>query len=365
MKKISVSIVRLIVGVVFIISGFVKLVDPIGFSFKLEEYFEPQVLNMPFFIPFAYPIAVFVVAFELILGVLLLLGFLRKFTLLSLLGLTIFFGFLTFYSAYFNKVTDCGCFGDALKFTPWGSFTKDMILLFLAIILWWGRDSIKPLYTNKVSIAVLSLTIMGCIGLVYYTQKHLPVIDFRPYKVGVNIQKGMEIPEDAPKAVYDYHWKFKIGDREEIITTQGAYPEVEGGKYISVETELVSKGYEPPIHDFVIQNQGEDVTAQLLSEPKLLLITSYNLKKADLAGFTAIKQRTDKALKPGDQVGGLTPSPEEARKLLGSYGLNFDFYAMDITPLKTMVRANPAVIRLEAGTIKQKVSYNDTEKIEL
>ena len=198
MKKISVSIVRLIVGVVFIISGFVKLVDPIGFSFKLEEYFEPQVLNMPFFIPFAYPIAVFVVAFELILGVLLLLGFLRKFTLLSLLGLTIFFGFLTFYSAYFNKVTDCGCFGDALKFTPWGSFTKDMILLFLAIILWWGRDSIKLLYTNKVSIAVLSLTIVGCIGLVYYTQKHLPVIDFRPYKVGVNIQKGMEITEDAP-----------------------------------------------------------------------------------------------------------------------------------------------------------------------
>ena len=355
MKKISVSIVRLIVGVVFIISGFVKLVDPIGFSFKLEEYFEPQVLNMPFFIPFAYPIAVFVVAFELILGVLLLLGFLRKFTLLSLLGLTIFFGFLTFYSAYFNKVTDCGCFGDALKFTPWGSFTKDMILLFLAIILWWGRDCIKPLYTNKVSIAVLSLTIVGCIGLVYYTQKHLPVIDFRPYKVGVNIQKGMEIPEDAPKAIYDYHWKFKIGDREEIITTQ----------YISVETELVSKGYEPPIHDFVIQNQGEDVTAQLLSEPKLLLITSYNLKKADLAGFTAIKQLTDKALKAGYKVVGLTPSPEEARKLLGSYGLNFDFYAMDITPLKTMVRANPAVIRLEAGTIKQKVSYNDTEKIEL
>ena len=365
MKKISISIVRLIVGVVVLIIGLVKLFGALGFYLKVYEYFVTKVVRFAFFIPFAYPIAVFVVAFELILGVLLLLGFLRKFTLLSLLGLTIFFGFLTFYSAYFNKVTDCGCFGDALKFTPWGSFTKDMILLFLAIILWWGRDSIKPLYTNKVSIAVLSLTIMGCIGLVYYTQKHLPVIDFRPYKVGVNIQKGMEIPEDAPKAVYDYHWKFKIGDREEIITTQGAYPEVEGGKYISVETELVSKGYEPPIHDFVIQNQGEDVTAQLLSEPKLLLITSYNLKKADLAGFTAIKQLTDKALKAGYKVVGLTPSPEEARKLLGSYGLNFDFYAMDITPLKTMVRANPAVIRLEAGTIKQKVSYNDTEKIEL
>ncbi|EJU26379.1 MULTISPECIES: BT_3928 family protein [Capnocytophaga] len=365
MKKISISIVRLIVGVVFIISGFVKLVDPIGFSFKLEEYFEPPVLNMPFFIPYAYPIAIFVVAFELILGVLLLLGFLRKFTLLSLLGLTIFFGFLTFYSAYFNKVTDCGCFGDALKFTPWGSFTKDMVLLFLALILWWGRDYIKPLWSNKVSAALLTLTVVGCIGLVCYTHKHLPIIDFRPYKIGVNIQKNMEIPEDAPKAVYDYHWKFKVGDREETITTQGAYPEVEGGEYLSVETELVSKGYEPPIHDFVIQNQGEDVTAQLLLEPKLLLVTSYDLKRANLAGFVAIKRLTDKALKAGYKVVGLTPSPEQAKRLLGSYGLNFDFYAMDVTPLKTMVRANPAVIRLEAGTIKQKVSYNDTDKIEL
>ena len=365
MKKISTSIIRLIVGVVFIISGFVKLVDPIGFSFKLEEYFEPPVLDMPFFIPYAYPIAIFVVAFELILGVLLLLGYLRNFTLLSLLGLTIFFGFLTFYSAYFNKVTDCGCFGDALKFTPWGSFTKDMILLALALLLWVAREHIKPIFTSKISASILSLKLWGCIILVAYTQKHLPIIDFRPYKIGVNIQKGMEIPANAPKAVYDYHWKFKVGDREEIITTQGAYPEVEGGTYLSVETELVSKGYEPPIHDFVIQNQGEEVTQELLAEPKLLLITSYNLKKANMEGFAPIKQLTDKAIKAGYRVVGLTPSPEEAKALLGQYGLNFDFYAMDITPLKTMIRANPGILRLEKGTIMQKVSYNDTEKIEL
>jgi len=166
MKKISVSLVRLLVGVVFIISGFVKLVDPIGFSFKLEEYFEPHVLDMPFFIPYAYPIAIFVVAFELILGVLLLLGYLRNFTLLSLLGLTIFFGFLTFYSAYYNKVTDCGCFGDALKFTPWGSFTKDMVLLVLAAALWYARGYISPLFSPQKCLTILVITVLACMGLV-------------------------------------------------------------------------------------------------------------------------------------------------------------------------------------------------------
>jgi doxX family protein len=202
-------------------------------------------------------------------------------------------------------------------------------------------------------------------GLVYYTHNHLPIIDFRPYKVGVDINKAKEIPANAPKAVYDYHWKFKVGDKEQIITTQGAYPEVEGGTYISVKTELVSKGYEPPVHDFVIMKDGEDVTNQILAEPKLLLVTSYDLGKANLEGFRPIKELTDKALKQGYKVIGLTPSPEKAQELLGQYGLSFDFYAMDVTPLKTMVRANPAVIRLERGTIKQKVNYNDTQKIDL
>ncbi|EGD33866.1 MULTISPECIES: BT_3928 family protein [unclassified Capnocytophaga] len=365
MKKASASIIRFLVGIIFIISGFVKLVDPMGFSFKLEEYFHPTVLNIEFFTPYAYPIAVFVVAFELILGVLLLLGAFKHFTLISLLGLTIFFGFLTFYTAYFNKVTDCGCFGDALKFTPWGSFTKDMILLALIIILWLLREYITPLYSQRTSIVLLLLTIIACGWLVYYTHKHLPIIDFRPYKIGVNIEKGMEIPSDAPKPIYDYHWKFKVGDREEVITTQGAYPEVEEGTFISVETEQISKGYQPPIHDFVIEKDGEDYTQSMLEESKLLMIISYDLSKADEKGFSPIKKLTDKALKKGYKVIGLTPSPEQAKILITKYGLNFDFYATDLTTLKTMVRANPAIIRLERGTIKQKVSYNDVQKIDL
>ncbi len=129
---------RVFVGILFIISGFIKLNDPVGFSFKLEEYFSQGVLDLPFLMPYALAISIFVVIFEVVLGVFLLIGYRKKFTIWSLLLMILFFTFLTFYSAYFNKVTDCGCFGDAIKLTPWESFTKDVVLLVLILdfILW-------------------------------------------------------------------------------------------------------------------------------------------------------------------------------------------------------------------------------------
>ncbi|NNC34033.1 MAG: DoxX family protein, partial [Croceitalea sp.] len=127
--KYLVAFSRIFVGVLFIISGLIKLNDPVGFSFKLEEYFSQGVLDLPIFMPYALAIAVIMVIIEVLLGVMLLIGFKPKFTVWSLLGMIVFFTFLTFYSAYFNKVTDCGCFGDAVKLTPWESFTKDIVLL--------------------------------------------------------------------------------------------------------------------------------------------------------------------------------------------------------------------------------------------
>jgi uncharacterized membrane protein YphA (DoxX/SURF4 family) len=129
--KILVGIIRIFVGILFIISGFIKLNDPLGFSYKLQEYFSAQVLNLEFLIPFALVIAIVLVIFELVLGIMLIIGYLPRFTLWSLLIMIVFFTFLTFYSAYFNKVTDCGCFGDALPLTPWQSFYKDVVLLVL------------------------------------------------------------------------------------------------------------------------------------------------------------------------------------------------------------------------------------------
>ena len=147
--KFITHISRIFVGALFIFSGMIKLNDPLGFSFKLEEYFSEAVLNMPIFEPLALQISVFVVILEVLLGVALLIGYKPKFTVWLLFLMIIFFTFLTFYSAYFNKVTDCGCFGDAIPLTPWESFGKDVILSVLILILMAGLKHIKPIFSNK------------------------------------------------------------------------------------------------------------------------------------------------------------------------------------------------------------------------
>uniref|UniRef100_UPI0035944E8C BT_3928 family protein n=1 Tax=Pricia sp. TaxID=2268138 RepID=UPI0035944E8C len=276
--KYIVNISRILVGILFIISGLIKLNDPVGFAFKLGDYFAPSVLNLPFLEPHALAIAICIVIFEVLLGVILLLGFRVKFTVWSLLIMIVGFTFLTFYSAYFNKVTDCGCFGDALKLTPWESFTKDIILLLLILILFFGRKYITPLFrTNTIRIITLAAIVFSIV-YGYYVLNHLPVIDFRPYKIGANIEEGMTVPEDAPKPIYDYVWRFNVGGEEKIIVTQGDYPSVDG-EFIDVETTEVQKGYEPPVHDFTIEQEGEDFAASLLQEPKLVMVIAYDLAK--------------------------------------------------------------------------------------
>ena len=182
--KFIVNISRILVGALFIFSGFIKLNDPLGFSYKLQEYFSYDVLDIPSLIPFALGISIFVVVFEVVLGVFLLLGYKPKFTVWSLLGMIVFFTFLTFYAAYFDKVKDCGCFGDFLKLTPWESFTKDIILLVLILILFVGQKHIKPILSKfGLSVGAL-LSFIVCLWFGYHVLMHLPTFDFRAYKIG-------------------------------------------------------------------------------------------------------------------------------------------------------------------------------------
>jgi len=363
--KIIVGISRIFVGVLFIISGFIKLNDPLGFSFKLEEYFSPSVLNLGFLEPYALALAIFVVIFEVLLGVMLLVGFKTKFTVWSLLLMIIFFTFLTFYSAYFNKVTDCGCFGDAIKLTPWESFTKDIILLVLILMLFFGRNYIKPLISKRFTTYSCAIVLIACIVFVNYVLNHLPSIDFRAYKIGTNIKEGMSTPADAPEAIYEYAWKFKIDGEEKIIKTTGDYPTVEG-EYIDVETKLIQKGYEPPVHDFTIEKNSEDFAEAMLEEEHLLMVIAYDLFKSDKEAFKAIKKVADDAIKKGYKVIGMSASnKDEVNPLKEKYQLNFDFYFTDQTTLKTIIRSNPGLVALNKGTIRQKLHYNDLEKLKL
>ncbi len=264
--KILVFLSRIIVAVTFLFSGFVKLVDPLGSAYKFEEYFGADVLNIEFLIPYALPFSILLILAEIMLGVLLLVGYLPKLTVWSLLGIIIVFLFLTWYSAYYNKVTDCGCFGDAVKLSSWGTFYKNIVLVVLILLLVWKWKGITPLFNLNFAkgSSVLSFLIFSYIT--YYVLVHLPIIDFRPYANGENLPNNME--------------------------------------YVN--------GVEPKIHDFYLESvEGEDLTNAVLTGDKVLLIVAYSLDKCDKQGFTEIKHVTDVAMKKGYLVYALTSSMQE------------------------------------------------------
>ena len=363
--KVLVGVSRIFVGVLFIISGLIKLNDPVGFSFKLGDYFAPEVLNLPFLEPYALVIAVLVVILEVLLGVMLIVGYAKKFTLWSLLLMIVFFTFLTFYSAYFNKVTDCGCFGDALKLTPWESFSKDVVLLILILFLYKGSRYIQPFFSKGVRSISVFISLILCLWLGLHVLEHLPVIDFRAYKVGTNITKGMQTPSNAPRAVYQYNWSFDVNGQQKTVINRGEDPKIDG-TLLGVETSVLQKGYEPPIHDFSIERDGTDYTTQMLEEEHLLVVIAYNLNVAQNEGFIAIKEATDSAIKKGYTVIGISASStSETEKLAAKYDLDFKFYFCDMTALKTIIRSNPSIIRLEKGTILQKLHFNDVDQLKL
>lgn len=363
--KILVTLARLIVGALFVFSGFVKLNDPIGFAFKLEEYFSPSVLDLEFLAPFALLIAVVLVIFELVVGIMLLIGYRPRFTTWALLLMIIFFSFLTFYSAYFNKVTDCGCFGDAIPLTPWQSFYKDVILLVLILILFFNKKYITPLFAKASHKWIIFISFILCLAFAYYVLMHLPLIDFRAYKVGNNIEEKMNVPEGAAEAIYDYKWKFMVDGEEKIFTTTGAYPQV-SGEFIEVDTELVQEGYVPPIHDFAIEREGQDFTSELLQEKKLIMIIAYSLGRSEDEGLGKMSAVAQAAKDNGYKVIGLSASNEELKaEVREKYNLDFDFYFSDETALKTIVRSNPGIVKLVRGTIVQKLHWNDAEDLQL
>lgn len=305
------------------------------------------------------------VVFEVVLGAFLLIGYKPKFTVWSLLLMILFFTFLTFYSAYFDKVKDCGCFGDALKLTPWESFTKDVVLLVFILMLFFGLKYIQPVFGKLQTTVLALLSFVVSLWFGFHVLEHLPSIDFRAYKIGANISEGMSIPEDAPKPLLEYSWKFKVNGEEKIIVTDGSYPSVDGD-FVSVETEVLQEGYTPPVVDFSIETDDEDMTAVFLNEENLIVVVSYSLEKIERGGAIKLKKLQNEARKKGFKVVGLTASGTATKQRINdAYNIDFEWYLCDEKALKTVVRSNPGVLELDKGTIKQKVHWNDIEDLEL
>jgi uncharacterized membrane protein YphA (DoxX/SURF4 family)/peroxiredoxin len=315
------QISRIVVGGLFIFSGFVKLVDPIGSQYKFQEYFSEPVLDIEFLIPYALLFAIVLIVSEILLGVMILIGYKPKFTVWSLFVITLIFLFLTWYSAFYDKVTDCGCFGDAIKLTPWETFYKNVILIALIIILLIKIKFIKPIFKGKTPKLITFLSLAAFLCIVQHVLTHLPLIDFRAYAIGKNLQEGMQYPKD---------------------------------------------GTIPPVHDFMLEDKQQDLAPELLEEDKLMLVILYNLTKSDVAGFPEIKDVSEKAIKKGYTVYGVSASFSDDLLLAKEkHNLPFEFLFCDETTLKTMIRANPGVLVLDKGTVTQKKNWVDVDEIEL
>ena len=364
MKNIITQFSRLFVGILFIISGLIKLNDPVGFSYKLAEYFSEPVFNMPFLEPFALGLAIFLVILEVVLGVMLLVGYKTKTTIWSLLLLIVFFTFLTFYSAYFDVVKDCGCFGDALHLTPWESFTKDVVLLFFILILFFNQKLIKPLFATQKTNFTVYVSVVLCAFMAVWVLNHNPIKDFRPYKVGTNIEKAMEIPEGAPKSVVEMIFIYKVNGVDKEFTEKDLMNIPEGATFVDRKDKVISEGYVPPIHDFTMTKDDSDYKEELLKEPKLLIFVTYDLTLSNPDGLKKLEKLNQDAKAKGYKVIAMTASGTDViEKTKKEYGLDVDFYFCDATALKTVERANPGIVVVQNGTIVQKVHYNDIQDL--
>ena len=371
-KQIIAGISRELLGITFLFSGFVKAVDPIGTVYKIEDYLSAFGGIFLYFIPLATIAAVVLILLEWTLGVMMVLDLWTRITKWITLAFYCVMLPLTLYIALTNPVTDCGCFGDALVLTNWQTFWKNVVLITLAIVLLLtdhrhNTQRAAWTYPTRISIAIIMIAAVSV--LMIYTHYHLPIIDFRPYKIGNNIPELMEIPDDAPQDIYDITLIYEKDGIEESFTLQN-YPKPDSTgqsdwTFVRQESKLISKGYEPPIHDFVLINEsGEDMTWEILeSEEPVTLVVMYDLKKADKQMMHKIIDLYYSCWEEGAPFYILTSSNTDdvINALAGTNvalaeGLGACVLTSDGIMLKTIVRANPGVIILENGVVKDK--YN-------
>ena len=363
MKQL-VSISRILVGVLFIISGLIKANDALGFSYKLDEYF--VVFHMEFLNGAGLAIAMLICIFEVALGVALLVGYRMVMVSWLMLLMILFFTFLTFYCAYFDVVKDCGCFGDALKLKPWESFYKDVILLVLILIIFVKRKSIKPLIGDKFAGFMSATGLILTTWFTWHCYTHLPVKDFRPYAIGKNITEGMTLPPgaitDSVVMVFIYKDN-KTGAQVEAGMDQvSTYSGNEQYEFVDRLDKVVREGDKAAIHDFAIKDaEDNDLTSDFLSRPDyVFMLIAYDLTKADVKAQDKVNALAAECQKNDFEFFGLTSTiPTETDKFRHDHQNMFPYYFCDGTALKTIIRSNPGLVLLKQGTVIDMWHHND------
>ncbi len=347
---------RILVGLVFVFSGFVKGVDPLGFTYRLEDYF--IAFNWDFFIPFALFFTILLCTIEFAVGVMLVLNLKMKVTAWLLLLMMVFFTCLTLNDAINNPVPDCGCFGDAIKLTNWQTFYKNLILLPLAIFIFLFRKKFKP-YTSEGKQWVMAVFFAALFaGFSYWCYSHLPVIDFTEWKVGHKLY-----PENPKPVKYFLAYKNKkSGETKEYLSPNYPYND---SIWMS-EWEFVSQRVEDPNEYYgksliIFDTTGNNLTSSIIRNPDYqLIVNSYDLTKANREAFGKLNDFCAKAYNDNVPAAVLVSAqPSDIKKFVDENKLRLDFYTTDDIALKTIVRSNPGLLLMKNGVIIKKWHYND------
>jgi len=367
LPAIITGVFRALTGLLFIFSGLIKINDPLGFSYKLEEY--SVAFNLKWVGTYSLLLSVSLCVLEIVLGVAILLGMKSKLVTRGLLALIIFFAFLTFYSAWFHKVTECGCFGDAIPMTQWQSFSKNVFLLLMIVYMCRYYKLITPLLGASACWSAVLLSAFIAIYIGHYTINHLPVFDFLPYKIGNHLPDLMKIPRGAPTDEFEITYTLKnnktgvtrqLSDKEYLATK---IYENKDWKYISAsEPVLVKAGYQAPLKDFIITDaMGVDHTDEIVNNQGYeLLYIEYDLHHTDPNIQSRLNDLATTAQEFNVRTVGITAeSTQDVELFCKKVNTMYEVFYCDAIPLEMIVRANPGIVLLHNGTVVNKWQYAD------
>lgn len=361
--KHLITITRVIVGLLFIFSGLVKANDPLGLSYKMQEFFE--LWGMSAFNQHTLWLSILIIAFEIIAGAALLLGWQMRIFNWLLLLLILFFTFLTGYAYLSGKFKNCGCFGDCIPITPLQSFVKDIILTLLISLLFWQRKHIRPLFSRSTNAIAMMLVTAFSFGIQWYTLSFLPVKDCLPFRTGNNIAEKMQIPRGAISDSFAIVFVYERGGKQFEFTPTELPDDLDEYSFVKRSDKLIRKGNaEPPIKSFSLTGTSDtDSTQYILAKSYAILVFWTDFSAPVKAWKTDLSKISTAANEKNIPIFSVTNKLEEARNYFAGTALDaYPVMKCDFTAIRTVARANPTIVLLKEGTVLGKWSHRQSGK---
>lgn len=357
---------RIVIGLLFLFSGFVKAVDPVGGAIKLKDYFEA--FGLDYLNGSALYLAILLSSIELIVGFHILIKIrIRQMSTIAFI-MMLFFTTLTLVLAIYNPVSDCGCFGDAIKLTNWDTFFKNLLTLPFVWIIYRNRERYDEELAGWRIFTLSIVSIIFAVGISVYSYRNLPIMDFRPFKTGTNIPEAMKIPEGAEQPEYKTTFILEKDGVKEVFD-ENNYPYNDSTwVFIDSKTELIKEGYQPPITDFYITNkQGEEATNSILNSKKpLFLMIAPDISSITHEQVAALIKLSDRCRVKGLRFYCITSSlNDEVMEFEVKNRSMFNYLYADEVLLETITRGNPGLVIIERGTIIAKYNYINTPSFDI